>query len=503
MPTEWSQWSRVASQDSNDAPPGDDGGPVDDLIDGLDDGGHVHDGFHVGPTLGGAALATLAGIAATSGLIKVGILKTGMVKTGLFGAGAWLKDEDHDAGVLLQNGRLDKGEELTSRTGGFMLRMQEDGNLVISHKDGVVEWATNTVGTGSYFLFKDDGDLVVYDGGSTNKAVWNSGTGGQGGVKMEITEEGFLALHGVSGEIIWKSRPHTLVANQILHSGHSMASSNGDFKLNMQGDGDLVLYDISGDQGLVTWRTGPSNLKFHAYVKLQSDGNLVLRDEVHLLQWESETKGSGASSLVLKDYGKLELCCNEDGSAIWTNAPENQGISGMKANGLKAHEIKDHGVNSGIEIKAPVTPLKLQDLIDSLTVQRLKPFGPGHEPLGNLHLGAKFQGNKNEAVKPPQQTSEIINSGQMKSGVLRQSREKVWNAWSVWSDFTACSATCGSATRMRERTCDDPFTAEITCQGPAAEIFSCRLPSCPDGDIQDDDMQKRAIDDAMTFFGLR
>merc|ERR1719186_279653 len=77
-------------------------------------------------------------------------------------------------------------------------------------------------------------------------------------------------------------------------------------------------------------------------------------------------------------------------------------------------------------------------------------------------------------------SQEIISElSEEKSELLRESRLHVRNDWSAWSEFTTCTATCGPATKMRERTCTDLINERTMCRGPTAEIFNCGLPSCP------------------------
>ena len=62
----------------------------------------------------------------------------------------------------------------------YQLKMQEDGNLVLSDSDKNGVWASNVynVGWGPYAaVMQDDGNLVVYD--VNGKVVWASGTNGK------------------------------------------------------------------------------------------------------------------------------------------------------------------------------------------------------------------------------------------------------------------------------------------------------------------------------------
>eukprot|EP00105_Crassostrea_gigas_P019200 XP_011437616.1 PREDICTED: coadhesin [Crassostrea gigas] len=58
---------------------------------------------------------------------------------------------------------------------------------------------------------------------------------------------------------------------------------------------------------------------------------------------------------------------------------------------------------------------------------------------------------------------------------------KVDGHWGSWSQFTLCSATCGSGTMVRTRTCDNPpaqFGGK-QCNGPPYEEKRCKNKNCP------------------------
>ena len=55
--------------------------------------------------------------------------------------------------------------------------------------------------------------------------------------------------------------------------------------------------------------------------------------------------------------------------------------------------------------------------------------------------------------------------------------------YSEWTDFTACTATCGSAAKTRTRTCTNPipnyFGQNCSQLGVAIETLDCNLQPCP------------------------
>ncbi|XP_055957003.1 coadhesin-like [Patella vulgata] len=53
--------------------------------------------------------------------------------------------------------------------------------------------------------------------------------------------------------------------------------------------------------------------------------------------------------------------------------------------------------------------------------------------------------------------------------------------WGVWSNYGTCTVTCGGGTQTRSRTCDNPAPANggTTCSGSATENQSCGTTACP------------------------
>ena len=51
--------------------------------------------------------------------------------------------------------------------------------------------------------------------------------------------------------------------------------------------------------------------------------------------------------------------------------------------------------------------------------------------------------------------------------------------WSSWSDYGACSVTCGLGRQTRTRACDNPSPSGggSTCPGSSAETRECNTPN--------------------------
>ena len=110
-----------------------------------------------------------------------------------------------------------------------------------------------------------------------------------------------------------------LQAGQRLTAGQSLASPNGRFRLTMQTDGNLVIYDGASP----IWATGTWNLpadRKPTRADMQSDGNLVLYNDANQAAWASGSWGSGRVNpfVEMQDDGNLVIYHNGR-SPLWAS----------------------------------------------------------------------------------------------------------------------------------------------------------------------------------------
>jgi hypothetical protein len=110
----------------------------------------------------------------------------------------------------------------------------------------------------------------------------------------------------------------TLGSNQTLNTGQAITSSNGNYRLIMQGDGNLVLYSVN--RALWSSRTAGTPV---VKVTMQSDGNLVLYNAQNKPYWASNTAGKGPSSLVIQTDGNLVIYDNNN-RPTWASNTDGQ-----------------------------------------------------------------------------------------------------------------------------------------------------------------------------------
>jgi hypothetical protein len=90
---------------------------------------------------------------------------------------------------------------------------------------------------------------------------------------------------------------------ESLHPGESRTSSNGEYSLHYQSDGNLVLYRNNG--GGPVWNT--ATFGSPGEVAMQGDGNLVVYNAAGQAQWWSGTAGYSGAWLAVQSDGNLVI----------------------------------------------------------------------------------------------------------------------------------------------------------------------------------------------------
>lgn len=183
--------------------------------------------------------------------------------------------------------KLFAGQSLYSENGWYRLTMQLDGNLVITNKGNIVTWQSVTGGSGAtYAHFQDDGNFVLYDNAGVPKWKSNNGSYPQfAGKKLYLQKDGNLVIYGtglssttlVPAPNLQTGTGAIAAANaesSKLFKGQSVYSENGWYRLTMETNGNLAIYNKAG---AMTWSSGTAGTAAH-YAYFQGDGNLVLYD---------------------------------------------------------------------------------------------------------------------------------------------------------------------------------------------------------------------------------
>nr|WP_208329244.1 beta-galactosidase [Streptomyces sp. 846.5] len=104
----------------------------------------------------------------------------------------------------------------------------------------------------------------------------------------------------------------TLTANQQLTPGQSLASCNGTYSLDLQGDGNLVMYR----SGTALWSSGTANTAAGRAL-MQGDGNLVLYTSTGTIVWSTRTTGNNGAQLQVQNDGNVVIY-SATGTALWS-----------------------------------------------------------------------------------------------------------------------------------------------------------------------------------------
>lgn len=102
--------------------------------------------------------------------------------------------------IIRPRATLERNQAWTSGNGRAILRLQEDGNLVL-YKDGRPVWqAPNSWGRGNTAVFQEDGNFVVYD--QRGEPVWASDTYRRGSY-LAVQDDGNLVIYNAARQPIW------------------------------------------------------------------------------------------------------------------------------------------------------------------------------------------------------------------------------------------------------------------------------------------------------------
>lgn len=162
--------------------------------------------------------------------------------------------------------------------------------------------------------------------GNSGAAVLNNGNNRAYGVYKGRLGPTADCVTGVTGVFTWINKAEaasnhsvllaatseTLAPGQRMPPGYALVAPNSTYNLQMQGDGNLVIYL----NGVAQWSTG-TNGNFGAYGVMQNDGNLVIYSAGGSTLWArpgaSRVPGS---RLVMQSDGNLVIY-TPSGSAPW------------------------------------------------------------------------------------------------------------------------------------------------------------------------------------------
>ena len=217
--------------------------------------------------------------------------------------------------ILAPGAVLHAGEERDSPGKQYRLVMQGDGNLVL-YTQGRALWSSRTAGhAGARAVMQGDGNLVVYQGPTP---LWSSRTAGHPGALLVVQKDANVVIYASQGgRALWATNTGnaSLRRGERLRPGYALYSRTRQYRLIMQGDGNLVLYT----HGRALWS---SHTVDHpgASVVMQGDGNLVVYDKSKPL-WASNTAHHAGARFVVQDDSNLVVY--QGSTALWSSGLRN------------------------------------------------------------------------------------------------------------------------------------------------------------------------------------
>jgi hypothetical protein len=244
---------------------------------------------------------------------------------------------------------LSVGRRLTSPNKRYHIELSSDGYLVLYQQDSSSAFRNNlwfSPSKGSHADMQDDGNLVLYD--DNMAAQWSTGTYGQPGNWLRIQDDGNLVLYGADGTSSprWATSTNANTCNdsggdvlcpfRVLSVGQRLTSPNKRVFLELQSDGNLVLYKQCPKhwKGNETYRTDlwSTNTSRRVVTRLENtwNGNVALKGPDaqgnDSAVWRSGTIGNAGAWLRVQDDGNLVLYGKGGTSTVlWTSDTSKNG----------------------------------------------------------------------------------------------------------------------------------------------------------------------------------
>jgi hypothetical protein len=115
------------------------------------------------------------------------------------------------------------------------------------------------------------------------------------------------------GERRTEARMDRLSSGQRISGGEALTSPNGRYKVAMETDGNLVMYDV--DKPVWGSNTAGSGANI---AEMRDDGDLVIYHEGDKPAWTSRTRGHEGAMLALQDDRDLVVYA-ADGKKLWSS----------------------------------------------------------------------------------------------------------------------------------------------------------------------------------------
>jgi hypothetical protein len=280
--------------------------------------------------------------------------------------------------VLLPGGEpsLTAGGCLISPNQQYELIMQSDGNLVLYYQTSSNPlWSSATPGNpGAFFRLQGNGYMAVIN--STNVTqLWPTGSDpwvGTANPELVLQDDGNLVLYSVSGATttaVWSTgttglrtrvtscnaqSPSTVNGGSSIASGGCLASSDQQYAVEMQADGNLVVYyQPFSAQPQPLWDSNTA-ANPGATASVQTDGNLVVYSATGVALWSSNTTGTPNSYLSMQADGNAVVYGNSFAQQSGTTTGNGYAAWSTQTNDLRGYQLHSGQVlEPGQYLKSP------------------------------------------------------------------------------------------------------------------------------------------------------
>jgi len=238
--------------------------------------------------------------------------------------------------------RMCRGDFVMSPGGRFRLGLQSDGVFALSYVEtpnANALWYKGEAGGDVVRLdVQPDGNAVLYNGDNT--ARWASGTNGWRDASMRLSSDGNLTVYDSEGKrILFETltdicrprsvtggaaeggygRAATFVPSRLCNNEY-VDSPDGRFRLTMRADGNLAL--ATGDLFEKDLWTSNTAGKGPYKLNVQQDGNSVLFGRDGNGKWSTGTNGWGGARMMVESDGNLTVRSSDGSRLLWETRTE-------------------------------------------------------------------------------------------------------------------------------------------------------------------------------------
>jgi hypothetical protein len=216
---------------------------------------------------------------------------------------------------LPDNHALYVGDSLKSNNGHHVLIMQTDGNLVqYTNGTAVWHTATSGRGAVAAGFEWGHLSIRIQPSLIQEITLWSSDTTGNAGGVLRMQDDGNLVIYSATGVALWDRingklqrpsvAPSVLTPGSTLSLGGKMTSQDGRYQLVLEANGDLVHSNTEGSMAF--WHTSTAN---RGAIKLvmQTDGNLVIYTAANVPLWHAGTYGNPGAYLIVQTDGNAVI----------------------------------------------------------------------------------------------------------------------------------------------------------------------------------------------------